>query len=123
MDQLILRELQFLGRHGVLPEEAERAQPFSTTLELEFPAAVAGRSDRLEDTVDYCAAQAVVRRVIEGAHKHLVETLAENIATEVLRAFPIVQAVTVEVTKPRPPVNFQFAGMAVRIRRVRAGAG
>ena len=119
MDQLILRELQFLGRHGVLPEEAERAQPFSTTLELEFPAAVAGRSDRLEDTVDYCAAQAVVRRVIEGAHKHL----AENIATEVLRAFPIVQAVTVEVTKPRPPVNFQFAGMAVRIRRVRAGAG
>lgn len=120
MDKLILRELHFISRHGVLPSEAEQAQPFSATVELEFPSDIAGRSDRLEDTVDYCAVQAIVRQVIEGSRKHLIETLAECIAAELLRVFPIVQAVTIEVTKPRPPVDFQFAGVAVRIRRLRA---
>jgi 7,8-dihydroneopterin aldolase/epimerase/oxygenase len=122
MDKLILRELHFISRHGVLPSEAEQAQPFYATVELEFPSDIAGRSDRLEDTVDYSAVQAVVRRVIEGPRKHLIETLAEGIAAELLRVFPVVRAVTIEVTKPRPPVDFQFAGVAVRIRRQRAVA-
>jgi 7,8-dihydroneopterin aldolase/epimerase/oxygenase len=30
--------------------------------------------------------------------------------------------VTVEITKPRPPVDFEFAGVAVRIRRERGRA-
>jgi dihydroneopterin aldolase len=121
MDRLILRELHFLGRHGVLPVEAEQPQAFSATLELEFPAGPAGRSDRLADTVDYCAVQAVVRSVIEGPHRRLIEALAETIAAELLRAFPRVQAVTVEVAKPNPPVTFPFASLAIRIRRVRSG--
>jgi len=119
MDKLILREMHFVARHGVLPVEAEREQPFSATVELELPLAEAGRSDRLAQTVDYCAVQAVVRRVIEGSRKYLIETLAESIARELLQAFPLVDAVEVEVLKPRPPVDFQFAGVAVRIRRER----
>lgn len=123
MDTLILRELHFSARHGVLPVEAETDQPFSATVELELPLAEAGKSDRLDLTVDYCAVQAVVRSVIGGAHRYLIETLAESIATGLLEKFPQVRAVTVEVTKPRPPVDFQFAGVAVRIRRERSVAG
>jgi 7,8-dihydroneopterin aldolase/epimerase/oxygenase len=119
MDTLILRELHFYGRHGLLPIEAEKDQPFSATVELELPLASAGASDRLDQTVDYRAVQAVVRGVIEGSRKHLIETLAESIATELLRTFAQVSAVEVEVIKPRPPVDFQFAGVAVRIRRTR----
>lgn len=120
MDRLTLREMHFYGRHGVLPVEAENEQPFSVTIELELPLAVAGRSDRLDRTIDYRAAQAVVRAVIEGSRKHLIETLAETIAAELLEKFPSVHAVTVELLKPRPPVDFQFAGVSVRLRRERA---
>ena len=120
MDKLILRELHFVARHGVLPIETENSQNFSATLELEFPLADAGLTDQLDKTVDYCAVQAVVRSIIEGSHKRLIETLAESVARELLRAFPLISAVTVEITKPRPPVDFQFAGVAVRIRRERA---
>lgn len=123
MDTLILRELHFSARHGVLPVEAETEQPFSATVELELPLAAAGKSDRLDLTVDYCAVQGVVRSVIGGAHRHLIETLAESIAAGLLQKFPQVRAVTVEVTKPRPPVDFQFAGVAVRIRRERGMTG
>lgn len=119
MDKLILRELHFLARHGVLPIESENSQHFSATLELEFSIREAGTSDRLDQTIDYCAVQAVVKEIIEGSHKRLIETLAESVASALLGAFPLLQAVTVEITKPRPPVNFQFAGVAVRIRRER----
>jgi dihydroneopterin aldolase len=119
MDKLILRELHFIARHGVLPIERENSQRFSATLELELPLAEAGEADRLDRTIDYCAVQAVVRSIIEGSHKKLIETLAESVAAELLRAFPLLSAVTVEITKPQPPVDFKFAGVAVRIRRER----
>ena len=120
MDKLILRELHFFARHGVLPIEAETSQHFSATLELELPLATAAQTDQLDQTIDYCAVQRVVRRIIEGSHKRLIETLAESVANELLKEFPLLVAVTVDIVKPRPPVDFQFAGVAVRIRRERA---
>jgi dihydroneopterin aldolase len=122
MDKLILRELHFVARHGVLPVEQETSQHFSATLELELSLDEAGRSDRLDATIDYCAVQEVVRGIIEGSHKKLIETLAESVAQELLVKFPLLSAVTVEILKPRPPVDFQFAGVAVRIRRERRPA-
>jgi dihydroneopterin aldolase len=121
MDKIILRELHFVARHGVLPIETETSQHFSATVELELPLAAAGESDRLDRTLDYCAVQAVVRNIIEGSHRKLIETLAESVARELLRSFPLLVAVSVEITKPRPPVDFQFAGVSVRIRRERNG--
>lgn len=123
MDKLILRELHFVARHGVLPIETENSQHFSATLELELPLEPAGAADRLDQTIDYCAVQAVVREIIEGSHKRLIETLAESVASRLLAAFPLLQAVTVEITKPRPPVDFEFAGVSVRIRRTRGVSG
>jgi dihydroneopterin aldolase len=119
-DRIILHELGFFGHHGVLPAEAQNGQHFTATLELEFSLSAAGQADRLDDTVDYREVQAVVRAVIEGSRKHLIETLAESVAAETLRRFPRVDAVCVEITKPRPPVDFQFAGVSVRIRRERS---
>ena len=119
MDRLILREMHFSARHGLLPVEMENEQPFSATVELETSTAKPGTSDRIEDAIDYRRVQAVVRDVIGGSRKHLIETLAESIASQLLAAFPDVHAVVVEVTKPRPPVDFQFAGVAVKIRRER----
>lgn len=123
MDKLILRELHFLARHGILPIERETSQRFSATLELELPLATAGAADRLDQTIDYCEVQAVVRSIIEGSHKKLIETLAESVAAELLRVFPLLVAVTVEILKPQPPVDFKFAGVAVRIRRERKNSG
>lgn len=119
MDTLILREMHFSARHGLLPVEAENEQPFSATVELELSTAKAGHSDRIEDAIDYRRVQAVVRDIIGGSRKHLIETLAEVIAAKLLDAFPEVHAVGVEVVKPRPPVDFQFAGVSVKIRRER----
>lgn len=120
MDKIILRELHFLARHGVLPIETKNIQRFTATVELELSLAAAGISDRLDKTIDYCAVQSVVREIIEGSHKRLIETLAETVAAKLLETFTMLAAVTVEIVKPSPPVDFQFAGVSVRIRRERA---
>lgn len=119
-DKLILTDMSFLACHGVLPVEKHRRQEFRVSVELETDLAPAGRSDALSQAIDYCAVQDVVRAVVEGAHRHLIEALAEDIAQRLLVKFPSARAVTVEVVKPEPPVKFKFAGVHVRLRRTRA---
>jgi dihydroneopterin aldolase len=114
-DTLTLSRMHFFGRHGVLPEEMARGQDFEVTVQLELPLAEAGRTDDLTRTVDYRAVYEVVRTVLEGPPRKLAEALAE----ELLRAFPLVRAVEVEVIKLEPPVDFICAGLAVRVRRTR----
>ena len=120
-DRLILADMIFSACHGVWPEEKRRPQEFRVTVELEVSLARAGRRDALEDTIDYCAVHAVVRGVVEGPHRQLIESLAEEIAGRLLTKFPHVRAVNVAVLKPKPPVDFKFAGVSVSIRRPRAG--
>jgi dihydroneopterin aldolase len=121
-DTLTLSRMHFFGRHGVLPEETARGQDFEVTVQLELPLAEAGRTDDLTRTVDYRAVHATVRTVMEGPPCKLAETLAEAVAAELLRAFPLVRAVEVEVIKLEAPVDFTCAGLAVRVRRTRPAA-
>ena len=118
-DTITLHRMRFHSRHGVLPEEAVRGQDFEVTVRLEVPLAEAGESDDLARTIDYRAVHEVVRAVMAGPPRKLVEALAEGVAAGLLRQFPAVQAADVEVTKLNPPVGFVSAGVTVRIRRCR----
>ncbi|MDR0902008.1 MAG: dihydroneopterin aldolase [Opitutaceae bacterium] len=118
-DSLTLARMRFSACHGVLASEQKRPQPWEVTARLELPPAVAGRGDELAASIDYREIHAAVRAVMEGPPRKLAETLAENIAAELLARFPAAPAVEVEVLKPRPPVDFAFDGFLVRVRRER----
>ncbi len=118
-DRIELRGMRFLGRHGVLASEAERAQPFEVDVILELDLAAAGSRDDLGATVDYGAVFAAVRDIVEGPHVALIETLAERVAGTALAAHPPVHAVTVRVRKPGAPLPGTFAWAGVEIRRTR----
>jgi 7,8-dihydroneopterin aldolase/epimerase/oxygenase len=117
-DRIELRGLRASGICGALPEERERAQPLEVDLDVETDLRPAGRSDALDDTVDYGALAAGVERVITTGRPVLLERLAEDIAAVVL-AVARVDAVTVAVRKLRPPVPQQLATSGVRITRRR----
>jgi dihydroneopterin aldolase len=118
-DRIELRGMRFRGRHGVLPLEAERPQPFEVDVVLEVDLAPAGSHDDLARTVDYAAVFRIVREVVEGPHVALVEALAERIAAHVLGAHPAVAAVTVRVRKTAVQLPGELAWAGVEIRRVR----
>ena len=115
-DRIELRGLRALGTHGALPEEQARAQPFEVDIDIVADLTDAGRTDALDDTVDYGALAHTVERVVTHERFHLLERLAERIAEEV-RADQRVLAVTVTVRKLRPPVAVDLASAAVTITR------
>src|SRR5258708_9110889 len=102
MDTIILSGIRALGAHGVLPEEQGRPQPFEVDVELSVDLAPAGRSDVLSDTIDYDALAARVVQIVEAGGLSLLATLATRIAPA-RPADPPVGAVTLTVTKLRPP--------------------
>ncbi|CAI8047519.1 Dihydroneopterin aldolase 1 [Geodia barretti] len=105
LDRIILRGMQFYGFHGVNPEERRLGQPFIVDLEAELDLATAGESDRLQDTVSYTHLYRVVKTVVEGEPRNLLENAASAIARGVFDQHPAVQAVRVRVQKPRPPIR------------------
>jgi 7,8-dihydroneopterin aldolase/epimerase/oxygenase len=117
-DRLELRGLRVLGTHGALPEEQVRAQPFELDVDIEADLSDAGRTDSLDDTLDYGAVLTVVERVVAGERHQLLERLAQRVAEEVL-ADERVDAVTVAVRKLRPPVPQDVASAGVRVTRSR----
>lgn len=115
MDRLLLEGMTFFGRHGALLAERELGARFSVDVALEADLAVAGRSDRLEDTVDYVRAYAVIQRVVEGEPCQLLEAVAERIASGLLQLEGVRRA-TVSVRK-RPPLEGEFRAFGVEVTR------
>jgi len=116
VDRILVSGLRELGVHGVLPEEQVRPQPFEVDLELLVDVTAAGRSDALDDTVDYSAVCEAVSRVVSSEQYRLLERLATRIA-EVCCADPRVVGVVVEVRKLHPPVRAMLDYVAVRVER------
>jgi 7,8-dihydroneopterin aldolase/epimerase/oxygenase len=117
LDRILMEGMSFLGHHGVHPAERELGVHLTVDVTLELDAAVAARSDRLEDTVDYVRAYALVREVVDGEPCHLLETLSARIADRVLTLEPVRRA-TVTVRK-RPPLPADFRSFGVEVTRER----
>ena len=115
-DRIVIAGLRELGVHGVLPEEQARPQPFEVDVELTVDLVSPGKSDALDDTVDYSAVSEAVSRVVKSEQYHLLERLAARIA-EVCQSDPRVTGVTVTVRKLHPPVRAMVDHVAVRIER------
>ncbi len=117
-DALLVTGIRVEGRHGVLPEEQERPQPFEVDLEIEVDLRTAGASDHLGDTVDYAVVASEVSSIVGSRSFALLERLAEEIARCVL-AFGEVRGVTVTVKKLDPPMPMSVEHVAARIYRSR----
>ncbi len=122
-DRIILEGMQFYGYHGVNPEERVLGQRYVVDLTADLDLSRAGETDRLEDTVSYSHIYRTVRAVMEGEPRNLLESAAQAIADNVLAEFPV-EAVSVTVKKPNPPVrgsSIQLA--AVQVHRTRPQTG
>lgn len=119
-DRMMLKGMSFFGNHGVFPEENKLGQRFYVDAELYFPLEQAGRSDRLEDTVNYADIYEVIKQIVEQKTFKLIEALAEDIASVLLQTYTSINEITVRVVKPHPPFAIVFDGVTVEIHRKRA---
>src|ERR1700728_2658128 len=118
-DRIEIRDLRVLGVHGVLPEERQRAQPFSVDLVAWVDMAAAQRSDDLADAVDYGALAALAAEVVGGRSYQLLEALAGRLADALLGSDSRLLTVEVTVRKLRPPLALDVASTGLRVVRSR----
>lgn len=90
-----IRDLEARCHVGV--PDAERAEAQRLLLDIEFDVAV-GAPDDIVATVDYFAVGAVAREVAQARPRHLIETVARDVADAIRGRFPI-QNLRVRVRK------------------------
>ena len=88
-DKIILPEMRFTAAHGVLQSEHEVPQEFTVSLTVVCDLSAAGKSDDLNDTLDYRGLYEITASVMLGKHHDLLESLAADIAKGVLERFAV----------------------------------
>ena len=116
-DKIQLRDLRAACIIGVGPEERSSSQEVRIDLSLEVDLEPAGRSDRLEDTVDYGALAREVVAMVEGSSFQLLEKLAEEVAGLCLARSKVER---VEVTVVKPHALPRGGGASVTVLRDRS---
>src|SRR5690554_4929728 len=107
--------MKFYGFHGLFPEENKLGQRFNVDVELFVDLQKAGKTDDMNDSVHYGYAYELVRDIVEGEAKNLIEAVAEMIASGLLAKFALLKACTVRVVKPDPPIPGNLQSVAVEI--------
>ncbi|AFM19420.1 dihydroneopterin aldolase [Mycolicibacterium chubuense NBB4] len=119
-DRIELRGLRVRGNHGVYDHERRDGQEFVVDITVWVDLHAAAASDDLTDTLDYGALAQRAADVVGGPPRNLIETVAGEIAEDVMRD-ERVHAVEVVVHKPSAPIPLDFADVAVVARRSRRG--
>ena len=116
MDAVILRDLRVQALIGIHKRERHVEQTVSIDLDIGLPSAAVFESDKVADTVDYEQAANAIRALAASQHFRLVETLAERIATLLIKDFG---APWVKVTAAKIGIlpNAKFVGVTIERRR------
>jgi dihydroneopterin aldolase len=118
-DRIEITSLRIVASVGVLPEEHDRPQPLELSMSVEVDLSAAGASDALADTVNYAEVVDVALAVAGARHHELLESLADGIGRAALGVDDRIEAVSVSVTKLRPPIGADVATVGVLRRCVR----
>src|SRR5687767_8559563 len=103
-DEVFLEGMRFYAYHGHNPEERVLGQRFVVDVRIGSDLQEAGQTDDLSKTVNYSQVFKRVREIVEGPPHSLIETVAEEIATVVLRDFAA-RSVSVTVRKPEVAIK------------------
>jgi dihydroneopterin aldolase len=110
--RVFVRDLEVVGRVGLLAHEIRYEQRVTISLELAVNDDYDGTSDRLSDVLDYAKIVDGVTALVESEHVYLIETLAERIAVFCL-ADQRVDSVRVRVEKPDVMPSCKSVGIEI----------
>jgi len=114
-DWLMVNGLTVLSKVGCLPVEQSVPQPIEVDIALEMDLREAAKTDDIKRGVDYRKVCDLVRQILEQNSFRLLETAAYAIAVNLLKQFPKVERVKVEVRKPHPPIPVPLQSASVRM--------
>ena len=116
-DEIHIENLVCFARHGVYPEETALGQRFEVSVTMDTKTRRAGMSDELEASTNYGEVSHFITEWMREHTRKLIEAAAEGLAAAILRQYPLVEGVTLEVKKPWAPVGLPLDTVSVKITR------
>ncbi|MEK7775640.1 MAG: dihydroneopterin aldolase [Candidatus Zixiibacteriota bacterium] len=117
-DVIRLVGMLFYAYHGVSKAERETGRQYEVDCEMVTDLAPAGKSDRLNSTIDYAKIYTLIERIMKGKGSLLIERLATKMADAILTKCKA-DAVTIRVRKLAPPIDGMVKHVEVEITRSR----
>lgn len=102
--RITMKNCAFFAHHGVYEEETRLGQRFFIDAVLTVDPKGALEEDRIEGTVHYGEAFAVIEKVVTGKNRYLIESLALEIARGLREEFHQITRAEITVRKPNAPV-------------------
>lgn len=112
-----LRNVRFHAFHGVMPQERRVGGDFLVNLRVGYPLGQAMQSDEVGDTLNYAALYKVVKAEMSQS-SNLLEHVAGRIADAIVKHFPQVTSIDMELTKQNPPMGADCDGAGVEIHLI-----
>ena len=116
MDSIRIKNLKIPARHGVYEFEKEKDGIFEIDINLYLPLLKAGKSDRLEDTINYEDIISTVTKAFTEKQYALVEAAAQSVCDRLLNDFKI-DKITIRIRKPHAPIDADFETVEVQLNR------
>ncbi len=117
MDEIRIRGLEVYAYHGVYPQENEKGQLFYINAVLFTDTREAGKRDDLDLSTNYGEVCHFMNDWMKNHTCKLIETVAEQMAEEILLVFPLIWKIELEICKPQAPVGLPFENVSVCITR------
>lgn len=116
-DRISIRRIGVFAYHGIYEEEGRLGQRFYISVDAHLDLRPAGRADDLEKSVSYADIAARVQEIAVGQRYQIIEALAEAVADDLLRAFPLIEDISITVEKPAAAVAAILDSISVTIHR------
>ena len=100
-----IKNATFYGYHGVSNEEQYVGGQFEADIDIHTDFSAAAAADNLSKTVDYYQVYSFLNQFAVSKKYYLIESLAIEIADELLKKFDKIIKVAVRVRKNNPPLG------------------
>lgn len=116
-DEIRIENLEIFANHGVFPEETTLGQKFLISLTMYTNTRKAGKSDNLDESINYGEVSAFITKYTKEHPCKLIEAAAETLAEALLLRYPLLKGLTLELKKPWAPVGLPLETVSVKISR------
>jgi dihydroneopterin aldolase len=101
---ILLENVEFFARHGVLAEEKVTGNRFIINLKIEVDNIDACKNDNLESTVNYAEIYKLIDEEMAVPSK-LLEHVAYRILSRIKSQFKLVTHTEIKISKKTPPIE------------------
>lgn len=109
--------MEFHAFHGCLEFEQQLGNTFVVSISMELNTDQAGKTDNLDDTLNYQLVYDVVREQMEIQSK-LIEHLGQRILDSVFERFPQITKLNVKLSKQNPPLGGKVERVTIELERI-----